>query len=105
MAARRKYMETQMEEDWGGGMARLFNPPPDFIPLVVRKIEAERAAGVLVVPTWNAQPWYARLAGLASRMTRLEPGGRRLWDGREGKAGNWGMTIAEIGCGRSGLQG
>jgi hypothetical protein len=45
--ARRKFLETQMLEDWGDGCARLFKPPFDILPLVLKKLEDDRARGVL----------------------------------------------------------
>jgi hypothetical protein len=56
--ARRKYLEVQMGEDCGDGRARLRNPPFDMLPLVLKKMEDERARGVLIAPRWPAQPWY-----------------------------------------------
>jgi hypothetical protein len=43
--ARRKFLETQMLEDWGDGRARLFNPPFDMLPLVLKKLEDDRPRG------------------------------------------------------------
>ena len=36
--ARQKYIATQMRKQWGDGRSRLWNPPFDLLPLVVRKI-------------------------------------------------------------------
>lgn len=74
LAARRKFIATQMEEDRGDERARLFNPLVDVLPLVVRKTEKEGENGVLIVQTWLAQPWFARLHALSSRMWHLAPG-------------------------------
>jgi hypothetical protein len=52
--ARRKYLEMQMGGDWGNGRARLWNPPFDMLPLVLKKMEDERARGVLIAPRWPA---------------------------------------------------
>lgn len=37
---------------WGDGRARLWKPPVDLLPLVVRKIEKENGVGVIVAPYW-----------------------------------------------------
>lgn len=63
-----------MNEDWGEGKARIFNPPVNMIALVLRKIEQEHGRGVLVVPTCPAQLWFARLRALSSDVTNLRPG-------------------------------
>ena len=44
--ARQKCVATQMQEHWGDGWSRLWNPPFDLVPLVVRKIEKERDWGL-----------------------------------------------------------
>lgn len=49
--ARQKYIATQLQEYWGDGRARLFNPPVDLLPIVLRKIEMEEGLGVLTAPT------------------------------------------------------
>lgn len=38
-----KILSSQLEEDWGDGRARLWDPPCHFISIVVRKIETEGA--------------------------------------------------------------
>jgi hypothetical protein len=43
--ARRKYLQTQMSEDWGDGQARLWNPPFDLLQRVLKKAEDEGAQG------------------------------------------------------------
>lgn len=55
LVARKTYLCTQMEEDWGDGHKRLRNPPFDLLPLVVCKIEKEGGKGVLLAPQWKAQ--------------------------------------------------
>ena len=55
--AHRKYMAPQMTEDWGDGRARLWNPPFDLLPLIVRKLVADGGKGVLVPPHWPTQAW------------------------------------------------
>ena len=64
--ARRKYLTTQMQEHWGDGRSRLWNPPFDLLPLVVRKIIADGGTGVLVAPHWPAQAWHAQLVAHAT---------------------------------------
>lgn len=100
-AARCKYMETQMGEDWGDGLARLWNPPFDFLPLVVRKIQIEGGKGVLLAPHWPAQAWFARLKGLSSRIRLLggeDAEGRPVMEGDRRLNPQWRMIVAEIGC-------
>ena len=71
--ARRKYLATQMMEDWGDGRARLWNPPLDLLPLVVRKLVADGEKGVLVAPHWPAQVWHAQLVAQATSYKILQP--------------------------------
>lgn len=105
LAARRKYLDSEMEANWNDGRSRLFNPPADLVPVVLRKLETGGGHGVLVVPTWRAQPWFARLRAIAVRCRHVKarPGGRVLWEGRPGKADRWGITVATVDCRGSGL--
>lgn len=98
LIARKKYLATQMNEDWGDGKARLWNPPFDLLPLVVSKIEAEGGRGVLVAPKWPAQAWFARLRALSCRMTSLDPGDHDvpLFEGERSINPGWGLVIAEV---------
>lgn len=73
LAARRKLISVQMNEDWDDGKVRLFNALADMKPFVVRKLKHEGGKGVLVVPMWPAQPWYAHLCVFASNTTELMP--------------------------------
>lgn len=92
-----KYLATQMEEFWGDGTARLWNPPFDLLPLVVRKIESEGGRGILVAPHWPAQACFARLQSLGSRLTVLHPGegAGSLLEG-ELYQDRWSEVLAEI---------
>ena len=98
LVARTKYLRTQMQEDWGDGVARLWNPPFDLLPLVVRKIEQEGGRGVVIAPHWPAQAWHARLVGFSSRTLVFHPadyatpllrGARALY--------HWSVTLAVLG--------
>lgn len=98
MVARHKYLVTQMEEDWGDGRSRLWNPPFDMLPLVVQKIEAEGGKGVVIAPHWPAQAWHARLQSISKQLTLLAPGSRTMplleSDGRLNS--EWSVLLAEV---------
>jgi hypothetical protein len=101
--ARRKYLETQMGEDWGDGRARLWNPPFDMLPLVLKKMEDEGARGVLIAPRWLAQPWYGRLSRLSTRMRVLDPASTSsCLAGQRPLNPGWELVVAEIGPPRHG---
>jgi hypothetical protein len=101
--ARRKYLETQMGEDWGDGRARLWNPPFDMLPLVLKKMEDEGARGVLIAPRWPAQPWYGRLSRLSPRMRVLDPASTSsCLAGQRPLNPGWELVVAEIGPPRHG---
>jgi hypothetical protein len=100
--ARRKYQEVQMREDWGDGRARLWNPPFDMLPVVL-KMEDERARGVLIAPWWPAQPWYGRLSRLSTRMRVLDPARTSSYlAGQRPLNPGWELVVAEIGPSRHG---
>lgn len=101
--ARRNYLEVQMGEDWGDGRARLWNPPFDMLPLVLKKMEDERARGVLIAPRWPAQPWYGRLSRLSTRMRVLDPARTSsCLAGQRPLNPGWELVVAEIGPSRHG---
>lgn len=85
-----------MMEDWGEGRARPWNPPFDFLPLVVRKIEGEGAQGMLFAPHWPTEPWYGRMRRLCHRLTILtdDPSGLFVSDHRINPA--YCLIVAEI---------
>lgn len=97
--ARRKYVAIQMMEDWGDGLARLWNPPLDFLPLIVRNIETEGGRGVLLAPHWPSQAWFARLIGLSSLLVVLgrEHDGGWVMEGARALNPAWEMVLAGIG--------
>lgn len=70
--ARLKVVKDQLDAPWSDGRARPWNPPFDFIPLVVNKIERDRACGVFICSHWPAQTWYARSASMANRILLLD---------------------------------
>lgn len=71
--ARAKQMRIELEAPWNDGRAHLWNPPADFLPLVLRKIEEEKPHGVLLAPYWPAQPWLGRLHKVAREIQVLHP--------------------------------
>ena len=95
---RRKYLATQMEEDWGDGRARLWNPPFDLLPLVVRKVVADGGRGVLVAPHWPAQAWHAQLVAHASTYKILRPddAAYTLLHSTRSLNEDWGVVLATI---------
>jgi hypothetical protein len=86
-----------MEEDWGDGRARLWNPPFDMLPLVL-KMEDERAQGFVVAQRWRAQPWFARLLRLATRVHVLDlVATAEYLEGQRSLNPGWELIVAEIG--------
>lgn len=109
--ARLKQIREQLHVHWDDGRARLRNPPFDFLPLTVQKIETESARGVLLAPFWPAQAWFARLRGLASRMhvlddshalRRLRKPGMATRRGRDRTRTEWSAGIRAAVLGRTG---
>lgn len=71
-----------MQEFWGDGSARFFNPPPELLGLTVAKIAREGARGVVVIPLWVETSCTARLRRLAdSVQVLLSTPGRPLVTG------------------------
>lgn len=46
-----------LEQDWAGAN-NWVNPPFCLIPLVLRHLAAQRASATVIVPVWEAQPWW-----------------------------------------------
>jgi hypothetical protein len=102
--ARRKYLQTQMSDYWGDGRARLWNPPFDLLPVVLKKVEDDGGTGVLVAPRWQAQPWYGRLTRLAHRIRVLSSGDAAPHlQGRRTLNPSWELVVAEIGLQKPGV--
>jgi hypothetical protein len=100
--ARRKYLTTQMQENWGDGKCRLWNPPFDLLPVVVRKIEQDQARGVIIAPMWPAQQWFARLRALSTGVRVLDPVEHGpLYTGLHRVNPSWKLLIAEVGLPRT----
>lgn len=70
--SRLKQIQDQLREPWSDNRCRLWNPTFDFLPIVVKKIEQEKASGILIAPIWPAQPWFARLRGLPAQFHPLD---------------------------------
>lgn len=98
--ARKKYLQDEMHKPWGDGRSRLFVPPFDLLPLVVRKIEMERAKGVLLAPDWPTQAWYGRLIKCSSRVIRLGPADTAIDILAQGAGKtlnpSWGLLVAML---------
>jgi hypothetical protein len=93
-----------MAEDCGDGRAPLWNSPFDLLPLVLKKIEEDRAHGVLIAPQWPAQPCYGRLGRLASRIRVMDPADTtRSLTGQRVLNPGWELVVAEIGPSRNGV--
>lgn len=56
--------------DWSVAKAYLF-PPFALIPRVLRKIQLDRASGILIVPTWTAAPWWETALKLAKKIFHI----------------------------------
>ena len=57
---------------WKGYFFYAF-PPFSCVPKVLRKVLREQARGILIVPWWPTQPWWARLMNLHLRHIRFRP--------------------------------
>jgi hypothetical protein len=102
--SRRKYLEAQMAEYWGDGRARLWNPPIDFLPLVLKKVEDDRAHGIMVAPRWQAQTWYGRLMGQGICVHVLTPAeSARYLSGQCALSPVWELVVAELGLSKTGV--
>lgn len=45
-----KVVKEQLTQAWGDDFCRLWNPPFDFLRLVIRKIEQKGSSGILLAP-------------------------------------------------------
>lgn len=95
--ARLKQIKAQMSAWWGDGRARLWNPPADFLPLVVRKIQQEEGRGVLLCPFWPSQAWFARLRNFATNIHIMHPGDTEgdLFVGKQINL-RWAVAVVQI---------
>ena len=41
-------------------------PPLNLVGRVLKKIENEKAEGILVVPCWPTQPWFSRFTSMCN---------------------------------------
>lgn len=71
--SRMKHFSSQLQEYWGDGRARFWNAPFAFLPVVIRKIEAEGGQCIILAPFWPAQPWFTRFRAISSHMQLLRP--------------------------------
>jgi len=64
---------------------------------VVRKIHAEGAEVLLVLPEWTNKPWWS-LAAILMRNSQYSPLGRRILKDETGKMGaaHWGLRVVYI---------
>lgn len=56
-----KVIYSKIQKWWADGMGRRWNPPADLLPMVVRKVQNEKATGVLIAPYWPTQAFFAHL--------------------------------------------
>lgn len=100
LSALLKQIRYQLQDYLGDNKARLCNLPLDFLPLTSRKIETNKALGVLIAPFWTSQAWFARLKGLTTTIKLLKESAQNL----RGVTVNyyWQIVLAEIGLARSG---
>lgn len=102
--ARLKVIRDQLDIPWTDVRDRLWNPPFDFIVLVVRKIQQENACGVLVSPHRTAQHWFGRLKSIADEVLTLEDSAHVMMKGTNVNPA-WLLALATFGLGRSGHRG
>lgn len=93
----RKAAIAALNQDWGDGLGRLFNPPVDLVSLTLYKIEKERAKGILVVPDWPNQLWYSTARRLSRTWDRIPLEGARALCGARSIRNCWKLAVAEIG--------
>ena len=100
--ALRKQGGKNLEEVWREGGGRLWNSPPDLIPVVLQMISREGAEGLLLMPEWRGQPWWGQIKLYGGQMmTVLEytesegPAWKRPC-GREGNR-KWRTAVIRIG--------
>lgn len=105
LPARLKQIATQLQEWWGDGRARLWNPPFDFLPLVVRKIQQEGGQGVLLAPFWPAQAWFERLRRLANTIHILDAPAEDQFSTSKSLNPAWRLVVVEIGLESNGRPG
>ena len=102
--ALRKQAMQQLQDYWGDGTPRLWNPPPELIPLVLKKIRMESGEGLLLVPEWTAQPWWNRLTSQGGKVIRCLPPaaeGGPVWRRPRGDPGNERWRTAVVAFGRN----
>jgi hypothetical protein len=46
--------------DWSSSHLLWLNPPWNILPLVLDKMIASKARGVLISPVWPLHPWFAK---------------------------------------------
>lgn len=98
MMTRTKYLATQMEDDWGDGLCRLWNPPFDAFPSVIRKMEGDGGKYIVNGPHWLTHAWCSRLRRLVSRLSIMQPTdqGSPLLEGLRIGNESWGVVVAEV---------
>jgi hypothetical protein len=92
-----------MKENGGDGKCRLWNPPFDLLPVVLKKMDMEGARGAIIGPMWTAQPWYARLLTLSTAVRVLYPSeDGPLYTGQRKGNPAWKLLVVEVGLSTSG---
>lgn len=88
--ARRRYLQQDIHNSWAHERARLWIPPFDILPFVIRNIAPEGAKGVLIEPFWSMRAWYELLRSWSSKMTVLRSKNHQtdLWEQDPGKTLN-----------------
>lgn len=60
------------QQPWGaGGCNNWMNPPFDRVPLVLDKIKSDQATAIVILPVWQAQPWWAVAMSMANELCYL----------------------------------
>ena len=97
MPVRWEYVSRELQSPWIDGRARLWTPPFDLLPLVLHKLRVEGGGGLLVAPSWQAQPWYRQMVRLISRIQDLpEPGRSAQVTSDRPVNTKWHLVLAEI---------
>lgn len=101
MMVRSKFLETQIEEDWKYGKARLCNPPFDSLALFVRKIEVDGSSLGAAMDCATMVRVFARY------QLKSHKAGEGVVVLQEERGVNEGseLAVAQIGCGKNGRWG
>ena len=91
---------SAFDRNWKAQGLLWLNPPFQFLPRVVDKLEKEHPTVLLLCPDWQTAPWFKKVQPMATR-SYFFPRGTRLFEdppGRKGRLGptRWGTWVFYI---------